>query len=84
MQVLQSVVQWVLNLGSNVFVPFIMFIIGLAAGLKFKKSFVAALTLGVAFTGMTLVVNYMTSFIFYCFIYIIVNGNVDISTFYIL
>ncbi|MCT7855789.1 MAG: PTS galactitol transporter subunit IIC, partial [Lactobacillus iners] len=47
MQVLQSVVQWVLNLGSNVFVPFIMFIIGLAAGLKFKKSFVAALTLGV-------------------------------------
>ncbi|MES5158770.1 PTS galactitol transporter subunit IIC [Lactobacillus iners] len=63
MQVLQSVVQWVLNLGSNVFVPFIMFIIGLAAGLKFKKSFVAALTLGVAFTGMTLVFNYMTSII---------------------
>lgn len=61
MQVLQSVVQWVLNLGGNVFVPLVMFIIGMIAGLKFKKSFVAALTLGVAFSGMTLVVNYMTS-----------------------
>ncbi|MDT9606036.1 PTS transporter subunit IIC [Lactobacillus johnsonii] len=63
MQVLQSIVQWVLNLGANVFVPLVMFIIGMIAGLKFKKSFVAALTLGVAFSGMTLVVNYMTSVI---------------------
>lgn len=52
-----------LNLGSNVFVPLIMFIIGMIAGLRFKKSFVAALTLGVAFSGMTLVVNYMQSII---------------------
>lgn len=63
MQILQSIVQWVLNLGSNVFVPLIMFIIGMIAGLRFKKSFVAALTLGVAFSGMTLVVNYMQSII---------------------
>lgn len=63
MQVLQSIVQWVLTLGSSVFVPLVMFIIGMIAGLKFKKSFVAALTLGVAFAGMTLVVNYMTSII---------------------
>lgn len=63
MQVLANTVQWVLRLGSNVFVPFIMFILGLVAGLKVKKSFVAALTLGVAFTGMTLVVNYMQSII---------------------
>lgn len=63
MQILQSIVQWVLNLGSNVFVPLIMFIIGMIAGLRFKKSFVAALTLGVAFSGMTLAVNYMQSII---------------------
>lgn len=63
MQILQTIVHWVLNLGSNVFVPLVMFIIGMIAGLKFKKSFVAALTLGVAFSGMTLVVNYMTSVI---------------------
>lgn len=61
MQILQNIVEWVLSLGSNVFVPFVMFIIAMVAGLKFKKSFVAALTLGVAFTGMTLVVNYMQS-----------------------
>ena len=63
MQILANPVQWVLRLGSNVFVPLIMFILGLVAGLKVKKSFVAALTLGVAFTGMTLVVNYMQSII---------------------
>ena len=63
MQILANTVQWVLRLGSNVFVPFIMFILGLVAGLKVKKSLVAALNLGVAFTGMTLVVNYMQSII---------------------
>lgn len=63
MQVLQNTVQWILNLGSNVFVPFVMFIIGIIAGLKLKRSFVASLTLGVAFTGMTLVVNYMQNII---------------------
>lgn len=63
MEVLQAIVNWVLDLGSNVFVPIIMFIIGMIGGLKFQKSFKAALTLGVAFSGMTLVVNYMESVI---------------------
>jgi galactitol PTS system EIIC component len=57
--ILKDVVNYILNLGGPVFVPLIMLILGLVAGLKFKKSIVAALTLGVAFSGMTLVVNYM-------------------------
>ena len=59
MTILKDVVNYILNLGGPVFVPLIMLILGLVAGLKFKKSFVAALTLEVAFSGMTLVVNYM-------------------------
>lgn len=60
MDILKTVVNYVLNLGSAVFVPLIMFVLAMIAGLKFKKSIMAALTLGVAFSGMTLVVNYMT------------------------
>lgn len=59
MEILKNVVNYVLNLGAPVFVPLIMFIIATIAGLKLKKSVMAALTLGVAFSGMTLVVNYM-------------------------
>ncbi|WP_311407300.1 PTS galactitol transporter subunit IIC [Liquorilactobacillus uvarum] len=59
MDVLRSIVNYVLNLGAPVFVPIIMLIIGLIARLKVSKAVKAALTLGVAFSGMTLVVNYM-------------------------
>ncbi|GEO46222.1 PTS galactitol transporter subunit IIC [Companilactobacillus paralimentarius] len=59
MDVLKTVVNYVLDLGAPVFVPLIMFILATCAGLKLKKSVLAALTLGVAFSGMTLVVNYM-------------------------
>ncbi|MFC6177668.1 PTS galactitol transporter subunit IIC [Companilactobacillus huachuanensis] len=59
MEILKNVVNYILNLGGPVFVPLIMFIIATIAGLKLKKSVMAALTLGVAFSGMTLVVNYM-------------------------
>lgn len=59
MSVLRDIVNYVLNLGAPVFVPIIMLIIGLVARLKTSKAVKAALTLGVAFSGMTLVVNYM-------------------------
>lgn len=63
MEVLKEIVNFVLNLGGPVFVPLIMLIIALVAGLSFKKSFIAAITLGVAFSGMNLVVNYMQEII---------------------
>lgn len=60
MEILKNVVNYVLNLGAAVFVPLIMFVISIIARLKLSKAVKASLTLGVAFSGMTLVVNYMT------------------------
>lgn len=60
MEAFQSVIQYILDLGSAVFVPLIMLIIGLVAGMKFKKAFVSALTLGIAFTGMNMLIGFMT------------------------
>lgn len=59
MNILKDIVNYVLNLGAPVFVPLIMFIIAMAARLKLSRAVKAALILGVAFSGMTLVVNYM-------------------------
>lgn len=59
MEVLQNVVQYVLDLGAPVFVPLIMLIIGLIAKMKFRDAFKSALTLGIAFTGMSLVIDFM-------------------------
>ena len=60
MEILKNVVNYVLNLGAAVVVPLIMFVISIIARLKLSKAVKASLTLGVAFSGMTLVVNYMT------------------------
>ena len=62
MEVLQSVIQYILDLGAAVFVPFLMLIVGLAMKMKFRDAFTSALTLGIAFTGMGILVNFiMTS-----------------------
>ena len=60
MDVLLSVVQYILGFGAAVFVPLIMLIIGLLCKMKFSDAFVAALTLGVGFTGMNMLINFMT------------------------
>ena len=60
MEILKNVVNYILNLGAAVFVPLIMFVISIIARLKLSKAVKASITLGVAFSGMTLVVNYMT------------------------
>ncbi|SFK46273.1 PTS system IIC component, Gat family [Marinilactibacillus piezotolerans] len=57
----ESTIQWVLNLGSAVFVPIIIFIIGIIAKMPLKRAFISALTLGVAFTGMNLVIEFMSN-----------------------
>ncbi|KKK33905.1 PTS galactitol transporter subunit IIC [Salinicoccus sediminis] len=61
MEVLQNAVQYVLDMGASVFVPIIMLVIGLIARMKFKDALSAAIIFGVAFSGMTLVVDYMLS-----------------------
>lgn len=52
-----SAVQYMIDFGAAVFVPVVLLILGLIVGLKFNKSFRSAITMGVAFTGMTLVIN---------------------------
>lgn len=60
MDALQTVVNFVLNdLGSAVFVPALMLIIGLCMRMKFSEAFTSALTLGIAFSGMSLLIGYM-------------------------
>lgn len=54
MEILQNVVQYILDLGAAVFVPFLMFIIAICMRMKVKDAFTAALTLGIAFTGIWL------------------------------
>lgn len=59
MEIFQNVINYILNLGSAIFVPLIIMILGLLAGMKFKKAFMSAITLGIAFSGMSMVINYM-------------------------
>ena len=61
MQIFQDVINYILGLGSAVFVPLIILLLGLLSGMKFKKAFVSALTLGIAFSGMSMVIGYMSN-----------------------
>lgn len=56
----ENVIQWVLNLGSAIFVPIIIFILGLITRMPVRRAFLSAITLGVAFTGMNLIIGFMS------------------------
>ncbi|MGM0216825.1 PTS galactitol transporter subunit IIC [Enterococcus sp. AZ109] len=60
MAIFQDIVNYVLGLGSAIFVPLIILVLGLLAGMKFRKAFMSAITLGIAFTGMSMVINFMS------------------------
>lgn len=60
MEVLSTIVQFILSMGAAVFVPLIMFIFGKIVGMKTGDAFMAALTLGIAFTGMNVITSFMT------------------------
>lgn len=56
---LKNIVNYILGLGPAVFLPALMIVIGLIIRMKFKKAFASALTLGVAFLGMSMVMDFM-------------------------
>ncbi|MTI46602.1 PTS galactitol transporter subunit IIC [Sporosalibacterium faouarense] len=56
---LKQIVNYILDLGPAVFLPALMIIIGLIIRMKLKKAFTSALTLGVAFLGMSMVLDFM-------------------------
>ncbi|SDN27487.1 PTS galactitol transporter subunit IIC [Actinomyces ruminicola] len=60
MQVLQNSVNFLLSLGAAIFVPLIIIIAGLIVRMKVKDAISAGITLGVAFSGMTMLITYMT------------------------
>ncbi|MDO5644741.1 MAG: PTS transporter subunit IIC [Dermabacter sp.] len=60
MNILQDSVNFFLSLGAAVFVPIIIIVAGLLVRMKVKDAFSAGITLGVAFTGMTMLISFMT------------------------
>lgn len=60
MEVFQSVINFILGLGSAIFVPLIILVLGLLGGMGLKKAFLSAITLGIAFTGMSMVIGFMS------------------------
>lgn len=63
MQALANVVNFFLGLGAAVFVPIIMIIAGIGVRMKVKDAISSGITLGVAFSGMTMLISYMTGVI---------------------
>ncbi len=60
MEVFQTIINYVLNLGSAILFPdyFDTWIVGRD---EIKKAFMSALTLGIAFSGMSMVIGYMSN-----------------------
>ncbi|MPW25340.1 PTS galactitol transporter subunit IIC [Alkalibaculum sp. M08DMB] len=52
---------WIINAGASVMMPIILLILGLALGQKFSEVFRAAITFGIAFIGLNLVIGLMVS-----------------------
>ncbi|HAE60727.1 MAG TPA: PTS galactitol transporter subunit IIC [Eubacteriaceae bacterium] len=63
MQLLGNIVDYLLGMGASVFVPIIIIIAGLLVGMKFKDAVSSGVTLGVAFTGMSLLIGFMIGII---------------------
>ncbi|MGH4121220.1 PTS galactitol transporter subunit IIC [Clostridium sp.] len=56
---MSSVVKYILSLGSAIFLPMVMIILGLTIKMKPKRAIIAGITLGVAFTGMNIILGFM-------------------------
>jgi PTS system galactitol-specific IIC component len=57
METIQSIFDFLTGLGSPVMLPIIIFILGLILGQKIGRAFVSALTVGVGFIGLNLVIT---------------------------
>ena len=61
MDLLATVFQGLIDLGAAVFLPIVLFIIGIIVGLKPGKAISAGLTLGVALVGINMVIDFMSA-----------------------
>lgn len=55
MQVVMDVISYIVDLGSYIFVPMLMCIIGMLFGLKFSKALRAGATVGIGLVGVSIV-----------------------------
>ena len=60
MSVLINAFQWFIGLGSNVFLPIIIFILGIIFGLKPGKALMSGITVGIGSIGLGLVLNLLS------------------------
>lgn len=60
MHVLQSSIEFLLSLGAAIFVPIIIIFAGLLVRMRVRDAISSGITLGVAFSGMTMLITYMT------------------------
>lgn len=58
---MQIVIDYIMGLGSNVFVPIVLVLLGLLFGLNFLKSLKTGITVGVGFLGLGLVISIISS-----------------------
>lgn len=56
---MKVIIDYILNLGPSIFLPIIMIIIGMVMKMKLRKAIISGVTLGIAFTGMSLVLGFM-------------------------
>lgn len=59
MQIITNILDFIKNLGPTVLLPILIFIFGLILGAKPGKAFRAAITIGIAFVGINLVIGLM-------------------------
>lgn len=61
MDAIINALEWFIGLGSNVFLPVIIFIIGLIFGLKPGKAMMSGITVGIGSIGLGLVLDLLSS-----------------------
>lgn len=77
---LKQVVDFVLGLGPSIFLPIIMIIIGLIMRMSFRRAVISGITLGIAFTGMSLILGYMFETISPVATAFVTNTGIELST----
>lgn len=61
MDMFMNGIEWFIGLGSTVFLPVIIFVIGLFFGLKPSKAFISGITVGIGNIGLGLVLDLLSS-----------------------
>ncbi|WP_156286257.1 PTS galactitol transporter subunit IIC [Oceanivirga salmonicida] len=77
---LKQIVDFILGLGPSIFLPVVMIIIGLVMKMKLKKAIISGITLGIAFTGMGLVLGFMFETISPVATAFVQNTGIELST----